>query len=87
MAIVFYRKNEVSWNVFSFERDVVRCLGATEATDSLFWGIEENEREIIQADPAELHNLIVQLSDAPADYPAFVSGIEVSEGGLRNVFV
>jgi hypothetical protein len=86
-AIVFYRQSEICWNVFSFERDVVRSLWATEATNCLFWGNDDAERPLIQADHAELHNLIVQLSDVPSDYPAFVSQIEVSDGNRRELFV
>jgi hypothetical protein len=79
IVVTFYRKHLTYWRMFKFQRDVVRSLWATEAVNCIFYRQRDAERWTIQAHPGELHNLIVQLSDLPTDYPAYVSEIAVSE--------
>jgi hypothetical protein len=85
-AVTFHRFHEVAWRVFAYERDVARCLWATEAVTSVFWHETCSERPLIQAHTGELHNLIVQLSDVPSDYPAYVSEITASDADVGTLF-
>jgi hypothetical protein len=83
--VTFHRSHPVPWKVFSFERDVVRCLWTTDAMDCVFWGDDTSERDLIQSDHKELHNLIIQLSDSPVAYPVYVSEIVASDVDIRRV--
>lgn len=66
------------WDIFSIQRESVRCFWASEANLQLFIGDDRNERNSIQMEEHFLHNLIVQSCDLPIGYPAVVSPILTS---------
>ena len=78
ISIIAFSLIDTTWDVFSIQKEAVRCFWASEAKSQLFFGEDDNERHSIQMNIAELHNLIVQSCNFPIGYPAFVSPIMAS---------
>lgn len=74
----FIRRTKIDWSVFRLQRDFVRHIWMSEAVSVIFFNNESGEREAMQRDQIQLHNMIVQSSDVPMEYPAFISPVTES---------
>ncbi|KAK8845719.1 Pecanex-like protein 4 [Tritrichomonas musculus] len=69
-----------NWTVFQINREYVKSIWTSQCQDVIGFGNSEDseERSAVQENNNFLHNLIIQISDIPIEYPAYVSGIEDS---------
>lgn len=75
--VVSFAKTEHKVSVLAFQRECVRSAWACDAYLQGFWCSSNAERANVQGN-LDLHNLIVQATNVPFGYPAFVSPIDTS---------
>lgn len=79
LKLLFIRYSDQSkWNIFSLQREFVRSIWASECRNIIALGNFDNERVAMQENVKYLHNLIIQTSDIPTEYPILISKIRNS---------
>ncbi|OHT03611.1 hypothetical protein TRFO_28985 [Tritrichomonas foetus] len=78
ILILYIRQIESKWTVFKLKREYVRSIWATECHEVVGLNNNDSERTAMQKNVTHLHNLIIQTSDLPMEYPAYVSDIQQS---------
>ena len=73
------------WTVFKLNREFVKSIWSSECQEVIGLNNTNGERYAKQENNNFLHNLIIQISDIPIEYPAYVSNIEESIFSMKNI--
>lgn len=79
MNFTFIRQTVMEkWMVFRLHREYVRSIWTSQCQEVIGFSNYDSERSSMQENNNHLHNLIIQVSDLPVEYPAYVSKVEKS---------
>ena len=74
-----------NWTVFKLNREFVKSIWTCQCQDVIGNNNTNSERNAKQENNDFLHNLIIQISDIPIEYPAYVSDIDESIFIWKNI--
>jgi hypothetical protein len=77
-GLLMFNRATKPWAVFQMRHEWIRALWCHDFRDVLFYGQSNSERMAIQNNNRFLNNVIIQASDLPVGYPAYVSGVVTS---------